>query len=410
MQSTEPVYLLIGLLVGLALGAGAVALWMQRGLVRLETTLEQERKNAADKLQLLEGAREQLTLAFKQLSQEILEDKSKRFTELNQLNMDAILKPLGEKIGTFEQQVKDSYERETRDRVALKEQILQLQKLNQQVSAEANALASALKGQSKARGAWGEMVVERILELSGLTDGREYEKQFSGQTEAGGHRFPDFVVHLPGGRDIVIDSKVSLLAYLKATAAVDEDDRDAALAEHLSAVRTHVRELAAKDYAALYGIKSLDFVLLCVPNEAAYVEALRAAPGLFEEAFEKKIVLVAPSNLWPTMRAVESMWRLERQSENAAEIARRAGDFYDKLRGFVDDLMEIRRHLNKAAEAHDGAMNKLSSGRGNLIGRAEQLRKLGIAVKKQLPLEMTRGTPDDEDEDDGPASLEDKSA
>ena len=407
------------LLIGAVLGAAVAAFWMQRRgnaaanekdreLVRVQTTLEQERKSAAEKLQLLEGAREQLTLAFKQLSQDILEDKSKRFTEQNQQNLDAILKPLGEKIAGFEQQVKETYDKETRDRVALKEQIAQLQRLNQQVSTEANALATALTGQSKTRGSWGELVVERILELSGLTEGREYEKQFSAQTDAGGRRFPDFVVHLPGGRDIVIDSKLPLLAYLRAAEAADVAARTAALSEHVAALRGHVRDLAVKDYSSLYGINSLDFVLMCVPNEAAYVEALNAAPGLFEEAFEKKIVLVSPSNLWPTLRAVENMWRLERQSQNAAEIARRAGDFYDKLRGFIDDLVEIRRHVDKAAAAHDGAMNKLSTGRGNLIGRAEQLRKLGIAVKKQLPLELSKDVGDDEDE--GPSALEDRSA
>lgn len=251
--------------------------------------------------------------------------------------------------------------------------------------------------------------VGRILELSGLTAGREYEAQFSAQSEDGARRFPDFVVHLPRGRDIVIDSKVSLVAYLRATSAADEAARAAATAEHVAAVRAHIRDLAAKDYSALYGIQSLDFVLMCVPNEAAYVEALAAAPGLFEEAFAKKIVLVSPSNLWPTLRAVENMWRLERQSENAAEIARRAGNFYDKLKGFVDDVMEIDRHLKKALEAQAGALNKLSTGKGNLISRAEQLRKLGIAVKKQLPLELRRGS-DDADEGEGPAALEDRSA
>jgi len=405
---------LLLLLIGLALGAAATAAWMMRGraaasaeLARLQTLLDAERKASAEKLAALEAARDQMTVSFKQLSQEILEEKSQRFAAQNQQSLDALLKPLGEKIAGFEKQVKQAYEYETRDRVALKEQIAQLQRLNQQVSSEANALASALKGQSVTRGTWGQMVIERILEMSGLAEGREYETQFSGQTEAGGRRIPDFVVHLPGGRDIVIDSKVPLLAFLRASGATEEGARATALAEHVAAVRAHVRDLASKDYAGLYGIKSLDFVLLCVPNESAYVEALRAAPGLFEEAFEKKIVLVAPSNLWPTLRAVENMWRLERQNVNAAEIARRAGDFYDKLRGFVEDLTELRRHLDKSAEAHDAAMSKLGSGRGNLISRAEQLRKLGIAVKKQLPLELQKDSGDDEED---PPQLEDRSA
>ncbi len=401
-------------LIGVVLGAAVATAVMSRSraasaaeIAHLRTLLEQERKAAAEKLRILEDSREQLTVSFKQLSQDILEDKSKRFTEQNQQNLDSLLKPLGEKIATFERQVKQTYEYETRDRVALKEQIAQLQRLNQQVSTEANALASALKGQAKTRGQWGELVVERILELSGLAEGREYEKQFSAQTEAGGRRFPDFVVHLPGGRDIVIDSKLPLMSYLRADAATDDAARASALSEHVIALRGHVRDLASKDYASLYGITSLDFVLLCVPSEPAYVEALKAAPGLFEEAFEKKIVLVSPANLWPTLRAVENMWRLERQNVNAAEIARRAGDFYDKLRGFVEDLTEIRRHLDKSAQAHDAAMSKLASGRGNLITRAEHLRKLGIAVKKQLPLELQKDVGDDEED---PPALEDRSA
>ena len=218
-------------------------------------------------------------------------------------------------------------------------------------------------------------------------------------------------MHLPGGRDIVIDSKLALNAYLRATAAATDEARAAALAEHVAALRNHVRQLAGKDYTRLYGVTSLDFVVMCVPNEAAYVEALSAAPELLEEAFARKIVLVSPSNLWPTLKAVESMWRLERQNENAAEIARRGGALLEKLYGFVDDVMEIDRHLKKASEAHAGAMNKLSTGKGNLIARAEQMRKLGVAVKKQLALGLQKNGDNDGDDDaDEPPALEDRSA
>jgi DNA recombination protein RmuC len=405
MTLTSALLGLFALALGAALGyllartrAAAEAAGLQAELASSRTALELERG--------------QLDARFRQLSQDVLEDKSKRFTEQNRQNMEGLLTPLRERLLGFETQVKQTYEYETRDRVALKEQIAQLQKLNQQVSSEANALATALKGQSKTRGNWGELVVERILELSGLTLGREYERQLSAEAEDGSRRVPDFVVHLPGGRDIVIDSKLALNAYLRATAAATDEARAAALAEHVAAMRAHVRQLAEKDYTRLYGITSLDFVLMCVPNEAAYVEALTAAPALFEEAFARKIVLVSPSNLWPTLKAVESMWRLERQNENAAEIARRGGALLEKLVGFVDDVMEIDRHLKKAVDAHAGAMNKLSTGKGNLIARAEQMRKLGIAVKKQLPLELQRSNDDDddEDEDEGPAALEDRSA
>lgn len=401
------VSILLGL-VALALGA-ALGYLLARTRAAPETArLQAELASSRTALELERG---QLDARFRQLSQDVLEDKSKRFTEQNRENIEGLLKPLRERLTGFENQVKQTYEYETRDRIALKEQIAQLQKLNQQVSTEANALATALKGQSKTRGNWGELVVERILELSGLAEGREYDKQIGMQAEDGGRRVPDFVVHLPGGRDIVIDSKLALNAYLRATAAATEEARAAALAEHVAAMRNHVRELADKDYTRLYGITSLDFVLMCVPNEAAYVEALTTAPALFEEAFAKKIVLVSPSNLWPTLRAVENMWRLERQNENAAEIARRGGALLEKLYGFVDDVMEIDRHLKKAVDAHAGAMNKLSTGKGNLIARAEQMRKLGVAVKKQLPLGLQKsGDEADDDADEGPAALEDRSA
>jgi DNA recombination protein RmuC len=412
MVAFSVVTVLLALALGAALGylfartrAAAEAARLQAELASARTALDLERSRGAEQLAQLEAR-------FRQLSADILEDKSRRFTEQNRDNIEALLKPLRERLAGFENQVKQTYEYETRDRVALAAQIAQLHKLNQQVSSEASALASALKGQSKTRGNWGELVVERILELSGLAEGREYHKQVSAQSEDGGRRVPDFVVHLPGGRDIVIDSKLALNAYLRATAAATEEARAAAMAEHVTALRAHVRELADKDYTRLYGITSLDFVLMCVPNEAAYVEALTAAPGLFEEAFARRIVLVSPSNLWPTLRAVENMWRLERQNENAAEIARRGGALLEKLYGLMDDFMEIDRHLKRAADAHAGAMNKLQTGKGNLIARAEQMRKLGVAVKKQLPLGLQKagGNDDDDDADDAPAAIEDRSA
>ena len=395
----------------LALGAALGYLLARTRAAPEAARLQAEVAASRKELELERSRGTDQEMRFRQLSTDILEDKSKRFTEQNRDNIEALLAPLRERLKGFESQVKQTYEYETRDRIALKEQIVQLQKLNQQVSSEANALASALKGQSKTRGNWGELVVERILELSGLVEGREYEKQLSAQSEDGGRRVPDFVVHLPGGRDIVIDSKLALNAYLRATAAATEEARAAALAEHVAALRNHARDLAAKDYTRLYGINSLDFVLMCVPNEAAYVEALTAAPELLEEAFAKRIVLVSPSNLWPTLRAVESMWRLERQNENAAEIARRGGALLEKFYGFVADLMEVDKHLKNAAEAHAGAMNKLTTGKGNLVARAEQMRKLGVAVKKQLPLGLQKGGDnDDDDADEGPTAIEDRSA
>jgi DNA recombination protein RmuC len=351
----------------------------------LRITLDKEREAAADKLKLLQQTGEEMTLRFKQLSQEILEDKSRRFTEQNQLNIEQILKPLREKIAGFELQVKQSYELETRDRVALKEQIAQLARLNQQVSAEANNLAGALRGQARTQGAWGELVLERILELSGLEKGREYETQFATRDEAGQRYRPDVVVHLPGERDIIIDAKASLSAYARFSEAVDEAARELALAAHVASLRSHIRELGAKGYESLEGIRSLDFVLMFVPNEAAYIDAVRSAPGLYEEALTQNIGLVCPSTLLPTLRTVNNLWKVERQGRNAQQIAEEAGRLYDKFVGFEQDLSKLGNALNAAGKAYADARGKLLEGPGNVVRKIEMLKKMGAKASKQLP-------------------------
>ncbi|WP_051748228.1 DNA recombination protein RmuC [Nevskia soli] len=351
----------------------------------LRITLDKEREAAADKLKLLQQTGEEMTLRFKQLSQEILEDKSRRFTEQNQLNIEQILKPLREKIAGFEQQVKQSYELETRDRVALKEQIAQLARLNQQVSAEANNLAGALRGQARTQGAWGELILERILELSGLEKGREYETQFATRDEAGQRYRPDVVVHLPGGRDIIIDAKASLSAYARFSEAVDEAARETALAAHVTSLRGHIRELGGKNYQSLEGIGSLDFVLMFVPNEAAYIDAVRSAPGLYEEALTQNIGLVCPSTLLPTLRTVNNLWKVERQGRNAQQIAEEAGRLYDKFVGFEQDLSRLGSALNSASKAYADARGKLLEGPGNVVRKIELLKKMGAKASKQLP-------------------------
>jgi DNA recombination protein RmuC len=351
----------------------------------LKITLDKEREAAADRLRVFEQAREEMTLRFQQLSHEILEDKSRRFAEQNQHNLEQVLKPLREKIAGFEQQVRQAYEQETRDRVALKEQIVQLTSLNQQVSAEANNLAGALRGQTRTQGAWGELILERILELSGLEKGREYETQFSTRDDSGRRYRPDAVVHLPGGRDIVVDAKVSLTAYTRLTEAADEAAREAALASHLASLRSHIRELGGKAYHALDGIASLDFTLMFVPSEAAYIEAVKADPGLNQEALAQNIGLVCPSTLLPTLRIVENLWKAERQNSNALHIAQEAGKLYDKFVGFEQDLTRIGAALASAGKAYDEARSKLSQGQGNLVRKAEVLRRLGAKASKQLP-------------------------
>ncbi len=351
----------------------------------LRITLDKEREAAADKLKLLQQTGEEMTLRFKQLSQEILEDKSRRFTEQNQHNIEQILKPLREKIAGFEVQVKQSYELETRDRVALKEQIAQLARLNQQVSAEANNLAGALRGQARTQGAWGELILERILELSGLEKGREYETQFATRDEAGQRYRPDVVVHLPGERDIIIDAKASLSAYARFSEAADEAARELALAAHVASLRSHIRELGGKGYESLEGIRSLDFVLMFVPNEAAYIDAVRSAPGLYEEALTQNIGLVCPSTLLPTLRTINNLWKVERQGRNAQQIAEEAGRLYDKFVGFEQDLSKLGSALNSASKAYADARGKLLEGPGNVVRKIEMLKKMGAKASKQLP-------------------------
>lgn len=359
-------------LLGMALGAGLTFLWY-RSL----------RAKEQDNQRLLESH-------FKQLSQDVLEEKSKRFTEQNQHNIEAILKPLRERIGGFEELVKDSYNRETRDRVALKEQIAQLQSLNQKVSAEANQLSTALRGQAKTQGNWGELVLERVLELAGLAKDREYKTQFGAKTVEGGQRILDALVYLPDGRQIIIDAKVSLNAYLRSVAAANDDARATALNEHVAAMREHVKSLSVKEYAKLDGITSLNFVLMFVPNEAGFVEALRHDAELFTDAFAKNVVLVSPTTLLPTLRAVESSWRAEAQSQNALEIAKQAGALYDKFVGFAESLLDIGSAIDEARKHYETARDRLKDGKGNLIGRIEKLKKMGAAAEKSMPAALTK--------------------
>lgn len=353
-------------------------------LERASTELAEERRRSEEKLALLQEARGQLTEQFKNLAQEILEDKSRRFTEQNKTNLEALLTPLREQIGGFQKRVEDVYDKESRDRVSLSKEILTLRDLNQSIAVDAVNLTNALKGQSRIQGAWGELVLERVLEQSGLQKGREYELQVSLSGEAGRQR-PDAIVHLPDGKDVVIDAKVSLTAYERYASAPDDTSRALALREHVASVRAHIRGLGDKSYHLLPGVRSLDFVLLFVPIEPAYMEALRAEPGLFNEALDRNIYLVSPTALLPTLRAVQNIWRYEHQSTNAQQIARKAGELYDKFVGFVQDLDAVDSRLDSTRKAFDLARNKLVAGNGNLVKRAEDMKKLGAKASKSLP-------------------------
>lgn len=354
----------------------------------LSTQLTQERNQSTEKLALLQGARDELTLQFKTLANDILEEKSKRFSEQNQQSLGQLLDPLKTKLQEFQGKVEQVYVQEGKDRTALAEQVRQLMELNRTVSQEANNLTKALKGSNQAQGNWGELVLERVLESSGLRKGEEYDVQES-HTLADGRRLqPDVVVHLPEDRHLVIDAKATLIAYEDYANAEDEKHRDAALKRHLDAVRTHIKGLSDKNYQDLYGLKSLDFVLMFIPIEPAFMLAVTHDRELFMDAWNKNVLLVSPSTLLFVVRTVANLWRQEAQNRNAQDIAKRGAELYDKLAGFVEDMESLGNRLSQAQKDYDGAINKLSTGRGNLIRQAEMLKKLGVKPSKSLPTPM----------------------
>ncbi|WP_348800517.1 DNA recombination protein RmuC [Flavobacterium adhaerens] len=339
-----------------------------------------EQKEEVEKLQ------EKFTKEFENLANKILEEKSNKFTEQNKENLKNILTPLQDKIQLFEKKVEDTHKESIGNNAALREQIKGLSEMNAQMSKETLNLTKALKGDSKMQGNWGELVLERVLEKSGLEKGREYEVQQSFTTEAGNRVFPDVVINLPDGKKMIVDSKVSLTAYEK---FINEDDDEIArsrfLKEHVNSIKLHVEQLGNKNYQDLYQIESPDFVLLFIPMEPAFAIALNEEPTLYNKAFEKNIVIVTPSTLLATLRTIDSMWTNQKQQENAFEIARQAGALYDKFEGFVADLIKIGKKIDESKLEYQGAMNKLVEGKGNLITSVEKLKKMGAKAKKALP-------------------------
>jgi DNA recombination protein RmuC len=352
---------------------------------RLETQLQEERSQHQEKLALLDESREKMSLEFKNLASEILEKKGRDFTESNRENIENILKPLREKIQQFEKKVEDTYDRESKERFSLAREIKSLQELNVKISEDAINLTNALKGESKTQGIWGEFVLERLLEESGLQKGREYELQVSMRTEEGNLRQPDVVVHLPEGKDVIIDSKVSLSAYERYYSEQDETRRQEALKQHIQSIRTHIRTLSEKDYHNLDAVRTLDFVMMFLPVEAAFALAVQHDASLFTEAFDRNIALVGPTTLMATLRTIQNIWRYEHQNRNALDIAKRAGSLYDKFVAFTTDLEDIGRRIDQTQAAYDQAHKKLRSGRGNLVSNVEKLRKLGARTSKALP-------------------------
>ena len=434
----QPIYLFVALAVGLFVGAGIIWL-VQRTLItrlteqlfaseqnlqrlatehdaltllqneltikkhalsteiaKLTTTLELERSQTKEKFEFRENTEKQLSNQFKILADEILEEKSRKFTAQNKTNLDQILEPLKIKISEFQGKVQEVYIQEGKDRSALSEQVKQLMALNNQLSADAHNLTQALKGQSKAQGNWGELILERVLEASGLRKGHEYNVQVSHVREDGTRVQPDVVIHLPENRHLIVDAKVSLTAYEIHANADNDPERNAAIKKHLESVRSHIKELSEKNYQHLYGLQSFDFVLMFIPVEPAFMLAISHDNNLWLESWNKNILLVSPSTLLFVVRTVAHLWKQEQQNRNAQEIASRGAELYNKLAGFVDDLNMLGKRLQQAQISYDDAYSKFSKGKGNVIRQAEMLKQLGVKPTKPLSQNLTDDpTPND---------------
>lgn len=338
-----------------------------------------EQKQEVNELQ------EKFTKEFENLANKILEEKTTKFTEQNKENLKIILNPLQEKIQLFEKKVEDTHKESIDYHAALRQQILGLREMNDKMSKETVNLTKALKGDSKMQGNWGELVLERVLEKSGLEKGREYEVQQSFTSQEGGRIMPDVIINLPDGKKMVIDSKVSLTAYERYVNEEDETAKSIILKEHVTSVKRHVDQLSDKNYQDIYHMESPDFVLLFIPIEPAFALALNEDSTLYNKAFEKNIVIVTPATLLATLRTIDSMWTNQKQQENAIEIARQAGALYDKFEGFVSDLIKIGKKMDEAKSEYGNAMNKLVDGKGNLVVSVEKLKKMGAKAKKALP-------------------------
>ncbi len=365
---------------------------------QLQARLEEQQKHGSEKLKLLQDAETHLKLQFESLANQIFDTKSKQFKEQNNQSLNEIVSPLKEQLGDFKKRIEHVYEHETRDRVTLREEISQLRKDTQKMNQEALNLTRALKGDNKTQGNWGEMILEKVLEESGLRKGIEYDPQGSFRDEDNSLFKPDIIIRLPGDKDVVVDSKVSLVAYERYCSTEDDAERIKALKEHSLAVRQHIKGLSEKDYSSLKGLRSLDFVLLFIPIESAFIAAFQADEKVFADAFEHKIVVVTPTTLLATLRTIENIWRYERRNENARIIADKAGALYDKIRGFVEDLDKLGTQLSTVNKTYEGVMNKLTLGQGNLIRQASSFVELGVKVKKTIPKKISeQATLEDEE-------------
>ncbi len=361
---------------------------LEKELSELGTRLEEEREQSQARLEELRQARESMQKEFKLLADRVLEENSKRFGELSRGQVEQVLKPLKEQVAEFRERIEKVHTEETREMATLMQEIRQLRDLNRRIGEDAVNLTKALRGESKQQGIWGEMVLERVLEASGLREGEEYQREVS-LRDAESKRFrPDVVVHLPDKRDIIIDAKTSLVAYERYVNAEEEEERKLYAKHHLEAVKAHIDRLSEKSYTELEGVNTLDFIFMFMPIEGALMLALQEDPSLYDKAFAKHIVLVSPTTLLVALRAVENTWRRERQNRNALEIARRAGALYDKFVGFAEDLERVGKQLDTVQKSYDSAWKKLSEGRGNIVRQIEGLRELGARATKEIPRKL----------------------
>ncbi|HHC6513994.1 TPA: DNA recombination protein RmuC [Vibrio parahaemolyticus] len=364
---------------------------------RLETQLreqqaryEQMNQANAEKLQILEQAEVRLKQQFEHLANQLFEEKTAKVDLQNRQSLEGLLSPLKEQLEGFKKQVNDSFSQEAKERHTLVHELKNLQRLNEQMTREAVNLTQALKGDNKQQGNWGEVVLARVLAESGLREGHEYETQVNLQSEAGKRYQPDVIVHLPQNKQVVVDSKMALVAYERYFNAETDDERDRALNAHLTALRAHIKGLSMKDYHKLKGIQSLDYVLMFIPVEPAFQVAIQADPSLIKDAMEQNIILVSPTTLLVALRTIDNLWRNERQNENAKLIAQRATKLYDKLRLFIDDMEGLGGALDRANQTYQGAMNKLATGRGNVIRQAESFRQLGVEIKRPISSDLAQ--------------------
>lgn len=352
---------------------------------KLETRSIEERKSAVEKLQLLDDAKEKLGNEFKVLANQIFEEKGKSIDEKNRNSLDEVLKPMREQLGDFRKRVDEIHGNDSKDRASLREHLAQLKDLNQQMSADTLNLTQALKGESKAQGNWGEMILERILESTGLREGHEFLREDSIDIGEGKRHRPDVIVQMPGEKHIIIDSKVSLTDYERALSASESDERKKAIKAHVNSLKNHIRSLSDKRYDQLPNINSPDYVLMFVPIEGAYMMAIEADQGIFEAAFDKRVAVVTPSTLYATLKLIEQLWRYERQSENVVKLIDRASKLHDKMVTFVESFEDVGKRLGQAKESYDIALGRIKTGPGNVINQISTLGVLAGKTKKELP-------------------------